>query len=245
MGQYYKICNVDKKEYISPYDFGGLGKLMEFSYPMYPDMVTAGLTILLADGNNRGGGDLRSDDPIIGSWKYNRIVVCGDYADPNPEFSKEENLYRIALPENGWVNVSFDILSAMMDDGLAAHEYGEYLLENYKRNVPGTVIAAAHAHKFKQYATNNYPSLAIEAELFFEKLFPDKNTRYYKTINGICKHHPIGSRTLITAEDLSRMDKRFATRNKVQIKYIDAKINTLESEMQKLKEQRKGLSNWS
>ena len=66
MGQYYKIVNIKKKQYISPHTFGDGSKLMEFS--MSANGVLAGLSILLADGNGRGGGDLNSDNPIVGSW---------------------------------------------------------------------------------------------------------------------------------------------------------------------------------
>ncbi len=60
MGQYYKIVNIKKKQYISPYTFGDGSKLMEFS--MSANGVLAGLAILLADGNGKGGGDLNSNN---------------------------------------------------------------------------------------------------------------------------------------------------------------------------------------
>ena len=80
MGQYYLIVNVDKGEYLNPHRFGDGLKLLEFG-PSGSGTMT-GLAVLLADGNGRGGGDLGSDHPIIGSWAGNRIVVAGDYADP-------------------------------------------------------------------------------------------------------------------------------------------------------------------
>lgn len=79
MGQYYYIVNADKGEYLHPHKFGDGLKLMEFGNSRAG--VLLGLAVLLADGNNRGGGDLRSDDPVIGSWAGDRIVVAGDYAD--------------------------------------------------------------------------------------------------------------------------------------------------------------------
>ena len=111
MGQYYKIVNIDKKQFLHPHTFGDGLKLLEFGCSA-PGTMTA-LAVLLADGNNRGGGDLRSDHPLIGSWAGDRIVVAGDYADPNPsQYSYEDveklrefnlvdldnfaNLYRVA-----------------------------------------------------------------------------------------------------------------------------------------------------
>jgi len=79
MGQYYLIVNLDKQQFLHPHKFGSGMKLTEFSGDY--QSVMQGLAILLADGNNRGGGDLNSEDPIIGSWAGDRIVISGDYAD--------------------------------------------------------------------------------------------------------------------------------------------------------------------
>jgi hypothetical protein len=133
MGQYYKIVNLDKKEYIRPWDCGDGAKLMEFGLSAQGAMSC--LAILLADGNNRGGGDLRSDNLIIGSWAGDRIVVTGDYADDGhfvPEgatitrindegetevFRREEfNLYTWADEENGFKNISIEAMRALCDD---------------------------------------------------------------------------------------------------------------------------------
>lgn len=86
MGQYYKIVNVTKRQYLHPHKFGAGLKLMEFSGQ--GDSIGQALIILLAHANNRGGGDLRSDNlteeemSLIGSWAGDQIVVAGDYDDP-------------------------------------------------------------------------------------------------------------------------------------------------------------------
>lgn len=80
MGQYYIIVNVDKHQMIKPHKFGDGLKLMEFANSQFGTLT--GMAVLLADGNNRGGGDLRTDNRIVGSWAGDRIVVAGDYADP-------------------------------------------------------------------------------------------------------------------------------------------------------------------
>jgi len=87
MGQCYIIVNLDKKQYINPRKFGDGVKLIEFA-DSTPGTMTA-LAVLLADGNGRGGGDLRSDNPIIGSWAGDRIVIAGDYADPGKFVPKD------------------------------------------------------------------------------------------------------------------------------------------------------------
>jgi len=123
MGQYYKIVNIKKKQYITPHTFGDGAKLMEFS--MSANGVLAGLAILLADGNGRGGGDLHSENDIVGSWAGDNIVVAGDYADDG-KFVKEadRNLYNVASNEGE--DISVKVLDALFDD--------KYFFSEFRKN---------------------------------------------------------------------------------------------------------------
>jgi len=97
MGQYYIVVNLDKEQYLYPHEFGDGLKLLEFGASAEGTMM--GLAILLADGNNRGGGDLHSDDSIIGSWAGDRIVIAGDYADGRkfiPPYVQDHELAELA-----------------------------------------------------------------------------------------------------------------------------------------------------
>jgi len=125
MGQYYKIVNIKKKQYITPHTFGDGAKLMEFS--MSASGVLAGLAILLADGNGRGGGDLHSENDIVGSWAGDNIVVAGDYADAG-KFVKEagQNLYEVASNEGE--DISVKVLEALFDD--------QYFFSEFRKNAP-------------------------------------------------------------------------------------------------------------
>lgn len=100
MGQYHAIYNLSKKEVYGPVT-GGV-KLLEQA-GSYPTM--AGLLVLLANSNGRGGGDLsvyaEKHDPktykpiytleekaqqdaidlISGRWAGDKIVIQGDYAE--------------------------------------------------------------------------------------------------------------------------------------------------------------------
>lgn len=62
MGQYYKIVNVDKKEFLEPWSFNNGAKLTEWSYDRNP-MVLAMMNLLAGD------------------WKGDRVFVVGDYAE--------------------------------------------------------------------------------------------------------------------------------------------------------------------
>jgi len=123
MGQYYKIVNIKKKQYIKPDTFGDGSKLMEFS--MSASGVLAGLAILLADGNGRGGGDLHSENDIVGSWAGDNIVIAGDYADAG-KFVKEagQNLYEVASNEGE--DISVKVLEALFDD--------KYFFSEFRKN---------------------------------------------------------------------------------------------------------------
>jgi len=125
MGQYYKIVNIKKKQYIKPDTFGDGSKLMEFS--MSASGVLAGLAILLADGNGRGGGDLHSENDIVGSWAGDNIVVAGDYADAG-KFVKEpeHTLYEVASSEGE--DISVKVLEALFDD--------QYFFSEFRKNAP-------------------------------------------------------------------------------------------------------------
>ena len=113
MGQYYRVMNVTKKQYMKPHDFGEGAKLMEFS--MSNGGIMTALAVLLANSNGRGGGDIRSDDPLIGSWAGDRIVVCGDYAESADVFGHayEESQH----DDTEWVNISRLVFALISGEG--------------------------------------------------------------------------------------------------------------------------------
>jgi hypothetical protein len=115
MGQYYLIANIDKKEFIYPHKFGDGLKLLEFGADGCGTMT--GLAILLADGNNRSGGDLQSNHEIIGSWAGDRIVVAGDYADEG-KFTDDPTINLFDYAQEHYKDVSDAVITAMCDNGM-------------------------------------------------------------------------------------------------------------------------------
>ncbi len=118
MGQYFILVNTTKRQVIRPHAFGDGAKLIEVASG---GLTLAALAVLLADGNGRGGGDVRSADPVVGSWAGDRIVMSGDYADPDrhgvktaTEAQPQRNLFKLALDE--WEDVSERVLRAMWED---------------------------------------------------------------------------------------------------------------------------------
>lgn len=113
MGQYYKIVDLDKRQYLHPHMFGDGLKLLEFGDSSSGAML--GLAVLLASGNGLGGGDLHSDAPIVGSWAGDRIVIAGDYGDKGLYVDDpEKNLYDVA--EEEYEDVSEEVIVALAAD---------------------------------------------------------------------------------------------------------------------------------
>lgn len=119
MGQYYYVINLDKKQFLHPHRFGDGLKLLEFGCSSNGTMT--GLAILLADGNNRGGGDLHSDKPIIGSWAGDRIIISGDYADNAP--GQESSWHDIAA--TSFEEISAPVIEALCEDEWIAASLSE------------------------------------------------------------------------------------------------------------------------
>ena len=80
MGQYHILYNKTKKEFVHAHALGCGLKLME--QVGFEQSTSTALWLLLANSNGRGGGDAK-EHKLIGYWAGDRIVVQGDYAEPN------------------------------------------------------------------------------------------------------------------------------------------------------------------
>jgi hypothetical protein len=142
MGQYYKTICLDKQEFIMPHAFGEGLKLLEFGTSANGTLTA--LALLLADGNGRGGGDLRANpensstelvdlaEKLIGSWAGSRIVISGDYADAGKfidskvwkkklaDPASDINLYSLA--EEAFTDISKEIIAVMTLDSYLAEQ---------------------------------------------------------------------------------------------------------------------------
>lgn len=108
MGQYYKIVNFDKKEFLYSWDYDCGSKLMEFSY-IGDDLSSNGFVGALIN-------------LLQTSWKNDRVLVVGDYA--NVDYANE------MLPEKA------DFISSLYGEfGLDKNESFYYCDEelNFKK----------------------------------------------------------------------------------------------------------------
>lgn len=79
MGQYHKVYNLDKQEFIHPHRIDNGLKLYE--QVGHISTTSTALFALLANSNARGGGDF-PEHALIGRWAGDRVLVQGDYAEP-------------------------------------------------------------------------------------------------------------------------------------------------------------------
>lgn len=85
MGQYHRLVNMDRREFLDCHALGDGLKLAE-QVSSGPGGVASTLLVLLAASNGRGGGDLPDDmateeNRVVGRWAGQRIAMVGDYAE--------------------------------------------------------------------------------------------------------------------------------------------------------------------
>ena len=165
MGQYYKIVNVKKREYINPHMFNDGMKLMEFGMSAGGTMTA--LAVLLSNGCGRGGGDLYSENEIVGSWAGDPIVIAGDYGDDGkflPEDKQDRCLYSVAEEEG--TDISAKILDALMEDRYFAEDFiknwnefaGWKATDNYYKDIAEVVDKWNKYYKQQLQASTPVPT---------------------------------------------------------------------------------------
>jgi hypothetical protein len=135
MGQYHFPVNIDKREYIYPHLLNGGLKMLEWGSG---GGTTLGLTVLLACSHNRGGGDIKHNDPrICGRWSGDRIIVLGDYTEPGDpgtdvlyEMCGNEHPYEYVA--NNFADISMAVREIICQDEWVAadmRELPDYMLD--------------------------------------------------------------------------------------------------------------------
>lgn len=111
MGQYHKVYNLDKHEFINPHEIDNGAKLLEQCGPGDLATTSDAVWLLIANSNGRGGGDANKH-PMVGRWAGDRLVVQGDYAEA------ADKAYLPNEAKANYTNISLDVkkmLDACLD----------------------------------------------------------------------------------------------------------------------------------
>ena len=103
MGQYHRLVNMDRREFLDCHALGDGLKLAE-QVSSGPGGVASALLVLLAASNGRGGGDLPDDmateeNRVVGRWAGQRIAMVGDYAEDDDFPTREGDAKPSAICE--------------------------------------------------------------------------------------------------------------------------------------------------
>ena len=102
MGQYHKLYNIDKREYVHGHRIDNGLKLLE--QVGHVKSTSTALFLLVANSNGRGGGDAEPHR-MVGRWAGDRIVVQGDYAEPTDR--------AFIADTESFADISADVLSML------------------------------------------------------------------------------------------------------------------------------------
>ncbi len=118
MAQYCLVANLDRKEFLSPKQFGEGVNLWSFGFNSVGTMT--GLAILLNPSDGRrfplDGGPV---NPIIGRWAGQRIAIIGDYLMPtyarhvDVPGEQGELYFRIDEQGDGWIDISEHVIATL------------------------------------------------------------------------------------------------------------------------------------
>ena len=112
MGQYHKLINTTKKEYVVGYDIGILAKHYE-QIGFEGSMADVLYCLMIAQGDDRRGGGDVSGHKLIGHWAGNNVAIVGDYYDEDTDKFEYRNLYDEVESDKDYKNISPSIRSML------------------------------------------------------------------------------------------------------------------------------------
>lgn len=116
MGEYFVICNFDRKEALDPGAFGHGYKPGNFLHGALNRGVLHGLLHLLSLSGSIRGVQERASDPLFGRWAGQRIAIVGDYYQGQVAgIAWEQDLQYLDVRngQDGWVDISEHVVRAI------------------------------------------------------------------------------------------------------------------------------------
>jgi hypothetical protein len=112
MGQYHKLINITKKEYIVGHDIGINLKHYE-QIGFEGSMADVLYCLMIAQGNERRGGGDVDGHKAIGRWAGDHVAIVGDYYTEEDDNHEYKNLYYIVDDDRHYKNISPSIRSML------------------------------------------------------------------------------------------------------------------------------------
>jgi hypothetical protein len=112
MGQYHKLINITKKEYIVGHDIGIMAKHYE-QIGFEGSMADVLYCLMIAQGNERRGGGDVDGHKAIGRWAGDHVAIVGDYYTEEDDNHEYRNLYDYVEYDRHYKNISPSIRSML------------------------------------------------------------------------------------------------------------------------------------
>lgn len=110
MGQYHKLVNLDKKEVVEPHAIGLFSKQYEHTGT---DASLADVIYLLVMSSPASGGGDWPYTEMSGRWCGDRVVVLGDYTQPDAIQGYEGDASKLYGDSESWQDISPDVRDAL------------------------------------------------------------------------------------------------------------------------------------
>ena len=105
MGQYHKLINITKKEFVVGHDIGINLKHYE-QIGFEGSMADVLYCLMIAQGDDRRGGGDVSGHKLIGHWTGDPVAIVGDYYTEDTDNRSYKNLYDIVEDDKHYKNIS-------------------------------------------------------------------------------------------------------------------------------------------
>ena len=112
MGQYHKLINISKNEFVVGHDIGINLKHYE-QIGFEGSMADVLYCLMIAQGDDRRGGGDVSGHKFIGRWVGDQVAIVGDYYEEKKDNPKYRNLYHIVDDDRHYKNISPSIRSML------------------------------------------------------------------------------------------------------------------------------------
>lgn len=125
MGQYHRLVNIDKQEWVDPHGLG-LGS-KQYEHTGCDASLADAMYVLVMTSPAEGGGDFPMTE-ISGRWVGDRVLIVGDYTKPDavPGFIGADAIYDLA-------NAQYKDITPMVRDAL-----GKIFNLGYDQEIIGT-----------------------------------------------------------------------------------------------------------